>query len=135
MQNKKKFKAPNGQPDIRVALLSGHITIIGQQFVDLAELFWAEAYSLGALSEDMTDPKTFDQAVQEKADEVKAEEAKFYKFLKRQLRTIYDKPTGNVDKNGNPMYRRVVSLVKKTVKKELIMKAWDEIKAEEEAVE
>lgn len=135
MQEKKKFKAPNGHPDIRVALTSGHVTIIGQKFIDLPELFWQGAYAEGALSEDMVDPRSFDEAVAEKAAEVKEEADKFYKFLKEQLQTIYDKPNGNIDKNGNPLYRRVVSLVKKTVKKELIMKAWDEIKEEAEAKE
>jgi len=133
MQNKKKFKAPNGVADIRVALDNGHITIIGQEFISLSEMFWAASYAGGAISEDMAESKTIDEAVADKVAEVKAEEARFYKFLKRQLRTIYDSPNGNVDRNGFPIYRRVISLVKKTVKKDLIMKAWEEIKAEEEA--
>lgn len=133
MQNKKKFKAPNGEPDIRIALLSGHITIIKQEYVNLPEIFWTEAYSAGALSEDMTDSKTFDQAVKEKAKEVKEQEEEFYQFLKEKLKEIYKKPTGNVDRNGDPLYRRVVSLVKKAPKKELITRAWKELTEEAEA--
>lgn len=129
--NRKKFKAPNGSDDIRVALDSGHITIIGREYIDLPEFFWGEAYRLGAISEDMTDSKTFEEAVAEKAAQVRKEEAEFYQLLKEKLRTIYDSPNGNVDRNGNPLYRRVVSLVKKAVKKEMIMKAWDQVKAEE----
>jgi len=127
MNKTKKFKAPNGSEDLRVVTMSGHITIIGQEYKELPEFFWSEAYSQGALSEDMTDKKTFDEAVAEKAAEVKKTDKEFFEFLKEQLKTIYDNPTGQVDKFGNPIYRRVVSLVKKPVKKELIQKAWGQI--------
>lgn len=129
----KKFKAPNGRPDIRIAMTSGHTCMIGQEFVELVPLFWPEAYAAGALSEDMTEDRSVKQALIEKAKEMQAEEDEFFEFLKDQLLTIYNKPTGNIDKNGNPLYRKVISLVKKTVKKDIIEKAWTEIKQENES--
>ena len=129
----KRFKAPNCKPDIRVAMLTGHTCIIGQEFVELGPVFWSEAYAAGALSEDMTEDRSVKQALVEKAKEMQAEEDEFFAFLKEQLLTIYNKPTGNIDKNGNPLYRKVISLVKKTVKKDIIEKAWNEIKQENES--
>ena len=129
----KKFKAPNGKPDIRIAMTSGHVCIIGQEFIELWPIFWSEAYAAGALSEDMTEDRSVKQALVEKAKAMQIEEDEFFVFLKEQLTTIYNKPTGNIDRDGNPLYRKVISLVKKTVKKDLIEKAWDEIKLENES--
>jgi len=48
----KKFKSPNNI--IRsVQLPSGHNYSIGNEFVDLPDFAWSEAYSVGAFSEDM----------------------------------------------------------------------------------
>ena len=128
----KKFKAPNGKDDIRVALLSGHACIITQEFLPLGELYWNEAYAAGAVSEDMTEDVSVKQALQEKKKEVDAEADAFYKELKEKLTEIYNKPVGLIDKNGYPLYRKVTSAMKKAVKKDLITKAWEEIKQENE---
>lgn len=133
--NLKKFKAPNGQPNIRVALLSGHACVITQEYIELGPIYWAEAYAAGAISSDMTEDKSVKQARAEHDAEVAKEEAEFFDFLKSKLQLIHDKPVGFIDGNGFPLYRKVTSLVKKAVKKDLIIKAWEEVKSENEEQE
>lgn len=132
----KKFKTPNGQSPVRVALLSGHVTIIpNDKFVSLPEFFWAESYAAGAISEDMTESKTVEEVNREEIEKVTRDREEFYEKLKESLREIYSKPTGKVDRNGFPVYKQVVALVKKPVKKELIEKAWKEVILENETDE
>lgn len=38
---------------IRIALTSGHVTVIDKDWIDLHEMFWSEAYARGCMSEDM----------------------------------------------------------------------------------
>jgi hypothetical protein len=53
MTNKtKKFRSASGSP-IRIALLSGHITTVGNEWASLSEVFWKDAYANGCVSEDM----------------------------------------------------------------------------------
>jgi len=53
MTNKqKKFRSASGTP-IRLSLLSGHVTTVGNEWASLSELFWRDAYASGCVSEDM----------------------------------------------------------------------------------
>lgn len=48
----KKFRSASGS-EVRVAMLSGHVTIIGSEWTPLSEIFWKDAYANGCVSEDM----------------------------------------------------------------------------------
>ena len=48
----KKFKSTTGQP-VRVALIDGHVAIIGTEWTDLHERFHSQAYANMCISEDM----------------------------------------------------------------------------------
>ena len=48
----KRFKSTTGK-DVRVALTSGHVAIIGTQWVELHPRFFSLAYANGCISEDM----------------------------------------------------------------------------------
>lgn len=48
----KKFRTLR-EDKVRIALTSGHITVVDKDWVDLHEIFWSEAYSKGCMSEDM----------------------------------------------------------------------------------
>lgn len=47
-----KFKVLKG-PDVRIALLTGHVAIVGKEFEELDERFHKEAYASMCISEDM----------------------------------------------------------------------------------
>jgi hypothetical protein len=46
-----KFRAPSGE--VRVALLTGHVTIIGSEWQDLEPRFHRQALALGAISQEL----------------------------------------------------------------------------------
>jgi hypothetical protein len=48
----KKFRSASGTP-VRLALLSGHVTTVGEEWASLQEVFWKDAYANGCVSEDM----------------------------------------------------------------------------------
>ena len=48
----KKFRSPD-QFTRRLALLSGHVYLVGNEFQSLPEFAWKEAFSQGCLTEDM----------------------------------------------------------------------------------
>jgi hypothetical protein len=60
MAETKKFRSASGT-DVRLALLSGHVTIVGNEWVDLQEVFWRDAYANGCVSNDMEVFKNIDQ--------------------------------------------------------------------------
>lgn len=53
-QDTKKFCSPSGA-QIRIALTSGHITIIGKEWTEVHKRFWPQALAKGCISEDMYD--------------------------------------------------------------------------------
>lgn len=48
----KKFRSPNSFVR-RIALLSGHIYLVGMEYQELPDFAWSEAYRAGCVSEDM----------------------------------------------------------------------------------
>jgi hypothetical protein len=48
----KRFKSADGS-EVRVALETGHVTIIGNEWTELHERFHSQAYANGCISEDM----------------------------------------------------------------------------------
>lgn len=60
MAETKKFRSASGS-EVRLALLSGHVTIVGNEWVDLQEVFWRDAYANGCVSNDMEVFKNMEQ--------------------------------------------------------------------------
>jgi len=48
----KRFKSTTGE-DVRIALLSGHVFLVGSEWKDLPEFAWSDAYAQRCISEDM----------------------------------------------------------------------------------
>lgn len=48
----KLFKSASGEP-VRLALLSGHIAVVGNEWIQLDERFHSSAYASGCISNDM----------------------------------------------------------------------------------
>lgn len=120
----RKLKAPKGE--IRVALTSGHVTVIGEEPTDVSDIFWSEAYSLGAISGDMKETTIADKAA--KAEEEKiAQDAKDLAELTDVLKGLIDSPQGAIDKNNLPLVRKVSAMLGRPVKKPVMLKVWEEL--------
>ena len=124
MSNTRKLRSPKGT--IRVALLSGHVTIITEEPVDVPEIFWSSAYSLGAISGDMTSEK--------KAGEVEAAKKKLLeeavekeKRLEKVLRGLFDNPKGAIGQDKKPLVRKVSALLKEPVDKPTMLNLWNKL--------
>jgi hypothetical protein len=120
----KKFRSPG--LDIRISNTLGFTAIIGKDFVNVHQSLWRDAYSEGAISEDVLAVAM--DYIAEKKEEQKAvvnEEREAIKTLMRD--SILDRPTDFLDKDNNIIYRKVVALTKKTHKKDYFETIWKEI--------
>jgi len=128
MSNIRKLRSPKG--NIRVALTSGHVITITEELRDVPEVFWAGAYSQGAVSGDMVGSTLTDKAAAKKL-ELEAEEFLQLTKLKEVLISLFNAPQGAIDKNGLPMIRKVSALVGSTVNKPEMLTLWEELKETE----
>lgn len=112
--------------DIRITSVSGHVAIITKEFSSIPSILWGEAYAAGAISEDMksTDLNDFIEAEKTKKKE---ELDKEKEDLKNTLRTAFNNPISYVDKNNNPVHRKLIALIGKPIKKDLIDSLWNEL--------
>jgi hypothetical protein len=124
----KNFRSP-GDP-IRVASVSGHVAYIEKEFIPVPSELWGLAYAAGALSSDMKvdDMSTF---ISEKKKEQEEQELKEREEIKDALREAFKNPVGYVDKEGRPVVRKVLGIIGKPVKKDMIDSIWDELVKEE----
>jgi hypothetical protein len=127
-----KFKQfRSGGEDIRVESRDGHMGYITNEFVSLPDVLWADAYSKGAIAEDMN-VGGLDEFILSKKLEKEEEDKKEREEIKVILKGVFDSPIGYLDSKNNLVTRRVVSLIGKPVKKEIIDSIWEEIVAESE---
>lgn len=124
----KKFRSP-GEP-IRVASLSGHVAIIEKELIPVHPDLWALAYAAGALSEDMSVPDMKDY-ISSKKQEKEEEDLKERNKIKDVLRAAFKNPVSYTDKDGKPVVRKLLGLLGKPVKKDLIDSIWEELTQEE----
>lgn len=127
-----KFKQfRSGGKDIRVVSTSGHVGLITSEFSPLPDVLWAEAYTSGAIAEDMKADDLSDFVAQKK-QEKEDEELKERLEIKEILKGVFEQPVGYLDSKNNLVVRKVIGLIGRPVKKELIDSIWDEIVAESE---
>ena len=124
----KKFRSP-GEP-IRVVSTSGNIAIIDNDLASIPSDLWAQAYASGAISEDM---KVSDMVsyISDKKKEQEDKELEERLAIKKVLKTAFDNPVGYVDKDSKPVVRKLLGLLGKPVKKDLIDSIWEELTQEE----
>jgi hypothetical protein len=125
----KKFRS-SGDP-ILVASTSGHAVTLTSEFTPVPSILWADAYSLGGISEDMGG-----SGMQEYIESKKAEKAEAIQNerdeIKEALRSIYSNPVGVIDSNGRLVHRKAIAAIGKPVKKDLIDELWNELVQESE---
>lgn len=117
--------------DIRVVSTSGHVGLITSEFTPLPSVLWAEAYASGAVAEDMK-VDNLDTFVASKKKEKEDEELKERLEIKAILKNVFANPIGYLDAKNNLVFRKVIGLVGKPVKKELVDSIWDEVVSESE---
>jgi len=124
MNNTRKLRSPKGT--IRIALTSGHVMLLTEEVREVSNIFWKEAYSLGAISGDMEE-----STVAEKEEVARAEraekEAKELEELTDILKGLVENPRGAVDKNNLPLVRKVSAMLGRPIKKPIMLKVWNEI--------
>ena len=125
----KKFRSP-GIEEIRIADLSGHAATLSPEYTSIPSILWGQAYALGAISEDMqvNDMDSFISQKKREAEELVLKEREEVKVV---LRQILKEPQGFLDKEGKPLTRKVIGLMEKPVKKDLVDSVWEELIKEE----
>lgn len=124
----KKFRSSNGK-DIRIALTSGEVAIVGKSWRELPESLWGPAYAQGAISDDMKVPSV-ENYIKEKQDEQKVKDEQERMEVKNILRSLYDSPKDILGPNGQLLHRKVIQFVGRPLKREYIDPIWDEVVAE-----
>ena len=124
----KNFRT-TGKP-IRISDTSGHTVIITDELTKVPAILWGQAYSQGAISEDMK-VESMSSYLEEKKVKLEQEEQEEREVIKKALLEVYNKPVGYVDKDGRPLTRKVLGLLNKPVKKIVIDSVWDEIVLEQ----
>lgn len=128
-----KFKQfRSGGEDIRVESRDGHMGYITNEFVSLPDVLWADAYSKGAIAEDMK-VDGMEEFISMKKQEKEDEEIKEREEIKTILKGVFESPIGYLDSKNNLITRKVIGLIGKPVKKDLIDSIWEEIVSESEA--
>lgn len=121
----KQFRSPGA--DIRVSSTSGHVAIITKDLRPLHQSLWAQAYTLGALSEDMKEPPSILTYLAEKKEEAIVQEEADFAAIKKALLPAIANPSEYLNAKNELIYRKTISLIGKPVKKDVIEKAWEEL--------
>jgi len=124
MNKTRKLRAAKGT--IRVALTSGHVMLLTEEPRDVSDIFWKEAYALGAISGDMVETTIAERELKVKED-IRIKEEEELKELTTVLKGLIDSPKGAVDKNNLPLVRKVSAMLGRPVKKPIMLKIWAEL--------
>jgi hypothetical protein len=125
----KEFRSTKG--DLHLSSTSGHMAVISTEFTPIPDVLWADAYIQGAIASD-TNVDSLDSFVQEKKEEQRIQEMLEREEVKLTLQTIFTNPVGFLDSKNNLVIRKVVSLLGKPIKREVIESVWEEVVAESE---
>lgn len=109
-----------GSPEARVASTSGHVIVIGKEFVDIPEHLIPDAYGQGCISEEVY-------------NSIKRESVSLVGGLSVEeaiINMVNAPETGDFTGTGLPDLRRLKSLCNRSVTRDEMMVAWDKISAE-----
>lgn len=106
----KKFKSASGE-DVRIALLDGHVTIIGAEWRPLHERYHKEAYANGCVSEDMFKNKVADRIPTKVAEQVEASISFDEKILAAIDELVTENRLDAFNKSGQPDARILTDMV------------------------
>jgi hypothetical protein len=126
----KNFKSAGGEL-IHISSLSGHQVVLGKEFKEVPDILWSQAYSLGALSEDMQ-VTSVKNHIEEKRLELLAQEAADRAIIKDKMQTAYQNPAIYLDAKSKLVQRKIISLLGKPIKRDLMDEIWAEIVTENE---
>jgi len=126
----KKFRSGNGEM-IHLFSTSGHAVVLVNDFREVPECLWSQAYSLGALSEDMQ-VISVKNHIEEKRLELIAKEIEERTIIKDKMQMAYIEPALYLDSKGKLIQRKIISLLGHTIKRDLMDDIWSEIVEENE---
>lgn len=119
----KKFRSLDD--DIYISSTTGHTAVISRDFTPVHRDLWPQAYGAGAIAEDMQHVK--DDYVAKKLEEARSTEQNEILETKEKMREILEDPTKYLDNGNKLIYRKVVSLTKKTYKQAFFNELWEQI--------
>lgn len=129
----KKFRSNTGG-NVRVALLSGHIALIGPEWRELPEFMWGEAYRLGCVSDDMTGVAEAPPPTPPPTGAGDSDEAKQKAAVKAAaIQLLKDAKPGDLTAGGVPNATRLSQIVGFNVTSDLRDEVMIEIEAENDA--
>lgn len=117
-----KFKSKSGSP-VRIALLSGHVTIVTGEFQQLNEIFHSEAYSLGCVSEDMIQNKAASAIPLHQAEAI-ADKATTEDLIIEEFKRIVEENDQSVMTKSGPDARHLTTIVGKRISTSLRNELW-----------
>ena len=124
--NTKKFRSRTGEA-VRLALLSGHVAIVGSEWEDLHERFFEMAYSRGCISEDMIANQAIQQVDIKVLDQLQSKQD-----LKDRIKTALEKAIkeNNLDafnNKGNPKQGYLKAEINEPVPNHIKDEVWSEM--------
>ena len=126
----KNFRSANGEM-VHISSLSGHQVVLGKEFREVPDILWSQAYSLGALSEEMQ-VTSVKNHIEEKRLELVAKEAEEREVIKDKMQVAYENPAVYLDSKDKLVQRKIISLLGHTIKRDLMDDIWAEIVSENE---
>ena len=123
----KKFRSRTGN-DVRVALTTGHVAIVGSEWRDLAENFHSAAYSAGCISEDMVVNESLKEKQAEGTLDKLEEAAKFEAEVRFAIeKAIKDNNLDAFTKNNGPKAGFLKEVLGKPVPSHIRSKVWEDM--------
>lgn len=120
-----QFRTKYNKP-VRIALMSGHVTIIGKEWKPIHKRFWSEAYRHGCISEDMM----FGSNMVVEEAKVSAQENKRSIIKAAMKKILRDADPKKLKKDGKPNAIAVGKLTGFMVTTQDILSIYDEIATE-----
>ena len=125
----KKFRAPSGQ-ELMVSSTLGHMVMLNSSFTEIPEVLWKEAYSVGAISEDMKNNDDEAEWLNSKKEELKNKEQKEKEEMMLVLREIYADPGHKISKFGLPKIPEVTAMLGWKPEQSQVQELWEQITKE-----
>lgn len=125
----KRFKSTSGN-QVRIALLNGHVALIGSDWTDLHQRFWNDAYANGCISEDMiknTSTKDVDPKVLNTLNNIALQKNEVADAIRK---LVKENVLDSFDSNGKPKATQLTSMVGFRVTNPMRDEVWYKVQQE-----
>lgn len=122
----KNFRSEKGT--IQVSSTTGHSATIGKDFMPIPEVLWGQAYTLGAIPEDVVSKTdATKEFIKEELAKGKEIGNKIKEANKQVLYKIYDEPLNYLNAKGEVIFRNVYKLFDNPITQLELAALWNEV--------